>query len=79
MAEAFDKNPELNMMNVKQHELICGYIEDKVKKFIIDNPVSSAFLRREKGRLPYSVFKATANEIKFIKSQFKGRPPTAFF
>ena len=36
-------------------------------------------MKREKGRLPYSVFKATANDIKFIKSAFKCRPPTAFF
>lgn len=33
-------------------ELLC-------MKFITDNPVSAAFLKREKGRLPYSVFKAT--------------------
>ena len=46
---------------------------------MIKNPVSTAFLRREKGKLPYSVFKATADEILFIKSKFKGRPPTAFF
>lgn len=51
----------------------------KVKKFIFENPVSSAFLKKEKGRLPYSVFKATNDNVKFIKSNFKGRPPTAFF
>ena len=50
-----------------------------MKRFIIANPVSAAFLRREKGRLPYSVFKATSPDVKFIKSEFKGRPPTAFF
>ena len=50
-----------------------------VKKFIIENPVSSAFLKREKGRLPYSVFKPTVDNVKFMKSLYKGRPPTAFF
>jgi len=51
----------------------------KVKQFIIENPVSAAFLRREKGRLPYSVFKATADDVHFIKSNYKGRPPTVYF
>jgi len=41
--------------------------------------VSQAFLKREKGRLPYSVFKASADFVKFVKSSFKGRPPTVFF
>jgi len=31
----------------------------KCINFITENPVSAAFLKREKGRLPYSVFKAT--------------------
>ena len=50
-----------------------------MKKFIYENPVSQAFLKREKGRLPYSVFKPTLDTIKFMRSNFKGRPPTAFF
>lgn len=41
--------------------------------------MSQAFLKREKGRLPYSVFKASSEFVKFIKSKFKGRPPTVFF
>ena len=41
--------------------------------------MSSAFLKREKGRLPYSVFKPTADTVKFIKSQYPDRPPTVFF
>jgi hypothetical protein len=53
--------------------------ELKCIKFISDNPVSAAFLKREKGRLPYSVFKSTLPEIRFIKSLFKGRAPTVFF
>ena len=52
---------------------------EKVQNFIADNPVSAAFLRREKGKLPYSVFKSTADEVRFIKSAFRGRPPTVFF
>jgi tubulin polyglutamylase TTLL4 len=57
-----------------------GMISSELKcvKFITDNPVSSAFLKREKGRLPYSVFKATQAEVRFIKSLFKGRAPTVF-
>jgi hypothetical protein len=37
------------------------------------------FIRREKGRLPYSVFKPHSNETTFLKSIFENRPPTAFF
>jgi tubulin polyglutamylase TTLL4 len=37
------------------------------------------FIRREKGRLPYSVFKPHASDVTFLKSIFEGRPPTAFF
>ena len=51
----------------------------KVKQFILDNPVSAAFLKREKGKLPYSVFKATQDTVLFQKSLFKGRPPSVFF
>ena len=32
---------------------------EKVTQFMEENPVSQAFLKREKGRLPYSVFKPT--------------------
>lgn len=52
--------------------------DHKVKTFIIDNPVSAAFLKREKGKLPYSVFKPTSDNVTFYKSAFKGRPPTVF-
>ena len=83
--EAYDRNPDLNMENMQKHDQLwlnrtaSESLNHKVDQFILKNPVSAAFLRREKGRLPYSVFKATATEIKFIKSEFKGRPPTAFF
>lgn len=51
----------------------------KVGAFMQRNPVNPTFIRREKGRLPYSVFKPHSNEVPFIKSIFEGRPPTAFF
>jgi len=85
MKEAFEKNPQFNLENLRKHKLACEQADlreeshSKVTRFIIANPVSAAFLRREKGRLPYSVFKATAPEVQFLKSEFKGRPPTAFF
>lgn len=41
--------------------------------------MSNVFLRKEKGRLPYSVFKPHADEIYFLKSIFDKRPPTAYF
>lgn len=37
------------------------------------------FVRREKGKLPYSVFKPHSNEINYLKSVFAGRPKTVFF
>lgn len=37
------------------------------------------FIRREKGRLPYSVFKPHAADTTFLKSIYSDRPPTAFF
>jgi len=52
---------------------------EKVQNFIDQNPVSAAFIRREKARLPYSVFKQHSNYVYFLKSVFENRPPTAFF
>jgi len=43
------------------------------------NPVNPLFIRRERGRLPYSVFKPHSTEIPFLKSIFENRPPVAFF
>lgn len=37
------------------------------------------FIKREKARLPYSVFKPHAEQVYFLKSIFNNRPPTAFF
>lgn len=53
--------------------------QHKCFNFILDYPVSNSFLKREKGKLPYSVFKATTKEIRFMRSIFKGRAPTVFF
>ena len=54
-------------------------VDVKVTKFLEANPLSKAFLKREKGRLPYSVFKPTAQNVMFVKSNYKFRPPTVFF
>ena len=51
----------------------------KVQMFIELNPINPVFIRREKARLPYSVFKPHSQEVSFLKSIFEGRPPTAFF
>lgn len=37
------------------------------------------FIKREKGRLPYSVFKPHASDSTFLQSLFHDRPATAFF
>jgi len=37
--------------------------ELKCVSFVTANPVSAAFLKREKGRLPYSVFKPSAEQV----------------
>jgi len=36
-------------------------------------------MRRERTKLPYSVFKPHAPEVNFLKSIFENRPPTVFF
>lgn len=46
---------------------------------MIENPLSELFIKKEKARLPYSVFKPAADEYVFLKSVFQNRPPTAFF
>lgn len=51
----------------------------KVDHFMDKNPLNPTFIRREKGRLPYSVFKPHSSEVPFLKSIFENRPPTAFF
>mmetsp|Transcript_46018 Transcript_46018/g.60966 ORF Transcript_46018/g.60966 Transcript_46018/m.60966 type:complete len:118 (+) Transcript_46018:839-1192(+) len=51
----------------------------KVVNFIDKNPINQVFIKREKARLPYSVFKPHSNNIFFLKSIFTNRPPTAFF
>ena len=43
------------------------------------NPINTTFIRREKARLPYSVFKPNNHEVFFLKSIFQNRPPVAFF
>lgn len=71
----------MTTQNLANHVKGNHYLSSDLKcmKFITDNPVSNAFLKREKGRLPYSVFKATTSEVRFMKSIFKARAPTVFF
>jgi hypothetical protein len=45
----------------------------------VDNPLSQLFIKKEKARLPYTVFKPAADEYTFLMSIFENRPPTAFF
>lgn len=52
---------------------------DKVSNFINSNPLCQTFIRKEKGRLPYSVFKPHSETLHFIKSIFDKKPPTLFF
>jgi len=54
-------------------------ITEKVDLFLQANPLNLMFIKREKGRLPYSVFKPHAQETTFLQSIFSGRPTTAFF
>lgn len=39
----------------------------------------TTFMRKHKGRLPYSVFRPHSTNVYFLKSVFDKRPPTAFF
>lgn len=52
---------------------------NKVAVFIEANPLNHIFIKREKARLPYSVFKPHSQNVYFLKSIFSNRPPTAFF
>lgn len=52
---------------------------EKVQNFLLNNPLCQTFIKKEKGRLPYSVFKPHAEKVFFIKSVFDKRPPTGFF
>jgi hypothetical protein len=54
-------------------------IQMKVEQFMAANPINTTFIRREKARLPYSVFKPHNAEVFFLKSIFQNRPPVAFF
>lgn len=54
-------------------------ILQKVASFIDKNPINPVFIKREKARLPYSVFKPHSQHVYFLKSIFVNRPPTAFF
>ena len=50
-----------------------------MNKFLLENPMRLTFMRKHKGRLPYSVFRPHSTNVYFLKSVFDKRPPTAFF
>ena len=52
---------------------------EKVQNFLVNNPLCQTFIKKEKGRLPYSVFKPHCEKVFFLKSVYDKRPPTAFF
>ena len=56
-----------------------AFAQKKVSGFLVNNPINQKFIQKEKGRLPYSVFKPHAQQVTFLKSIFEGRPPVAFF
>lgn len=56
-----------------------AFQQQKVEAFMLSNPINPNFIRREKARLPYSVFKPHSDEVYFLKSVYEGRPPTAFY
>ena len=56
-----------------------AFLLQKVDAFLQNNPINPNFIRREKARLPYSVFKPHNKDVYFLKSIYEGRPPTAFF
>lgn len=41
--------------------------------------MNQKFVTKEKGQLPYSMFKPHSSQVSFLKSIFEGRPPVAFF
>lgn len=51
---------------------------EKVKEFILYHSISNK-VKKNKIKLPSSVFKPAADHVFFLKSVFEGRPPTAFF
>ena len=53
--------------------------DEKVELYMSQNPIDTSVVRKDKGKLPYSVFKATADKVTFIQSIYKKRPPTIFF
>jgi hypothetical protein len=70
-------NSELTIDNLSEINQVNQIA--KVKEFIKKNPINHGFIRKEKGKLPYSVFKPSSESVFFIKSVFDKRPPTAFF
>lgn len=58
---------------------LLDQVKSKVQRFLHEHPLNIVFIRKEKGKLPYSVFKPHALKVNFIKSIFEGRQSTLFF
>jgi hypothetical protein len=69
----------LNEPDGSSHPSDVAFQKQKVEAFMQNNPINPLFIRREKARLPYSVFKPHSKDVYFLKSIYEGRPPTAFF
>jgi hypothetical protein len=64
--EALDEIHKLDQLKMSREDQIIS----KVDSFMERHPVNPTFIRREKGRLPYSVFKPHSQEVPFLKSIF---------
>ena len=74
-----DQLTEQQIDTFRETRPLHEFIESKVDLYLQENPLNLMFIKREKGRLPYSVFKPHAQESTFLESIFEGRQATAFF
>lgn len=74
-----DQLTEQQINTFRETRPLHEFIESKVDLYLQENPLNLMFIKREKGRLPYSVFKPHAQESTFLESIFEGRQATAFF
>jgi hypothetical protein len=51
----------------------------KVIDFLQSNPINEQFYKKERNRLPASVFKPTSAHTFLLKSVYKTQPQTIFF
>lgn len=76
-----DDEPDVNKLTLSKLRMIDNPLtmSQKVVNFLRDNPMRQTFLRKQRGRLPYSVFRPHAQQVCFLKSIFSKRPPTVYF